>query len=202
MECEFVRASDVAYINDITREINGAVERAAAVAGVRFVAMYEAFDGHELCTSQRWIHGIDKTDAAFGPQDPFFHPTVAGQLEYRNRLVDAMFGRPSSQVQTMSAAAQPALTPSEGTVHAGAPFSFVGSGYQPGTEVEAVFDWGSSAPRTLGTAIADQDGRVAMTITVPADASPGEHDLTAWGLNDAGYNVGPRASLSVVAEEQ
>lgn len=182
--------------------INGAAERAATAAGVRFVDMEEAFNGHELCSSQRWVHGIDKTDAAFGPQDAFFHPTVAGQLEYRNRLVDAMFDRQSLQVQATSAAAQPALTPDEAEVQAGAPFSFLASGYQPGTEVEAVFDWGSSAPRTLGTATADQDGQVAMTITVPADASPGEHDLTAWGLNDAGYNVGPRASLSVVAEQQ
>lgn len=41
-----------------------------------------------------------------------------------------------------------------------------------------------------------------MTITEPADALPGEHDLTAWGTNEAGYNIGPHAALSIVGGEQ
>jgi hypothetical protein len=60
----------------------------------------------------------------------------------------------------------------------------------------------TSSSRGVGTATADEDGRVAMTITEPADALSGEHDLTVWGTNEAGYNIGPRSSLSTAGGEQ
>lgn len=82
------------------------------------------------------VGGTRRSERCWRPRPQFsrsssvasFHPTVAGQLEYRNLLVHAMFYRPSSQVQATSAVAQPALTPDEANVQAGAPFSFVANG--------------------------------------------------------------------------
>jgi len=65
----------------------------------------------------------------------------------------------------------------------GGPLTVSASGFQPGTDVTFTF---SSDPVVLGTATAGDDTAASVQTTWPANASDGEHTVTASGTDGAG----------------
>jgi lysophospholipase L1-like esterase len=65
---------------------------------------------------------------------------------------------------------------------AGMPAKVTAAGYAPGTQVVV---GAASTMRTLGTATADDDGNVEVTVTVPEELS-GEHTVYALGFTEDG----------------
>ncbi|PIF04443.1 MAG: hypothetical protein CSA63_00780 [Propionibacterium sp.] len=68
------------------------------------------------------------------------------------------------------------------------------TGMAPGSKVSIVL---RSDPITLGSLVADEDGRVVGTVTLPRDTPAGAHTLTAWG-NSSDFNlVGKTVDLDI-----
>jgi LPXTG-motif cell wall-anchored protein len=59
-----------------------------------------------------------------------------------------------------------------------------------------------SAPVTLGSATADANGVVTATVTIPADATLGEHTITATGPAAAGGTLTNSVGITVVGAGQ
>lgn len=76
--------------------------------------------------------------------------------------------------------------------------SFVAEGgqYQAGARVEA---WLFSDPTYLGSANANSQGRVAMTLTIPAGVSAGSHELRLIGADAQGGTRVNAATIQVRA---
>ncbi len=201
MSCEFIRVDDTAFLNDMTANLDAVIRSAAQNAGVTYIDVYDAFNGHELCTGQSYLHGIDKSDAAFEPRDAFFHPNVDGQHRYRDLLLNAVAGSGGS-VQALSAAgAAPTMSGNAATVSAGSSFTFTAEGYGPNAEVQAVLDWGSASQTILGTTTTDEQGRASATVVIPETTLSGLHSVTAWGVNGDGHSVGPSTEITITDAE-
>jgi sugar lactone lactonase YvrE len=72
----FVR-SDMLWMNDVGKKLNDVIEAAASDAGFIFVDTYDAFDGHEVCTSDAYLNkGILSPRKSI--QNWSFHPNVEG----------------------------------------------------------------------------------------------------------------------------
>jgi lysophospholipase L1-like esterase len=63
--------------------LNAVIRTAAVATGAVFVDAAGPFSGHEACTAQPWMEGVNLTDVASS-----FHPNAAGQ-EQLARLVMA-----------------------------------------------------------------------------------------------------------------
>lgn len=70
------------------------------------------------------------------------------------------------------------LTVDPSTAKAGDVVSVTGSGYEPN---ETVFLVIYSDPERLATVLADDDGKLAATVTIPDDTDAGEHQLVGYG---------------------
>lgn len=65
---------------------------------------------------------------------------------------------------------------SDTTLMPGQPFTVSGGGFKPNTEVTVTFD-----ATVLGRVLTRPDGTFSITVTTPADASPGRHTITSTG---------------------
>lgn len=66
---------DMLWINEETRKLNSLIEADAGAAGLHYVDVYNAFEGHELCTGTPHLNGIEAgTRGAF-------HPNVEGHAD-------------------------------------------------------------------------------------------------------------------------
>jgi LPXTG-motif cell wall-anchored protein len=63
--------------------------------------------------------------------------------------------------------------------------------FAPGAEVTV-----SLESTVLGTTTANGDGVATLEVTIPADATPGAHTITAVGLSPAGAEVGATLDLN------
>ena len=61
-------------INGAADELDGVIQARAAAAGFTFVDVRSAFNGHEICSSDSWLHSTNLLDI-----DESYHPTAAGQ---------------------------------------------------------------------------------------------------------------------------
>jgi lysophospholipase L1-like esterase len=75
---------DRVLVADLERSLNDALRRAARDAGVRFVDMHELSEGHEICSDEPWVNGIN-TDQE---RALAFHPFTEGQ----EAVADALLG--------------------------------------------------------------------------------------------------------------
>lgn len=76
--------ADMKWVNDKIALADSAIAGAAKATGVTFVNTYDAFDGHELCTSDPWLnHALF---GGFNRQQQSFHPTAAGQAAFANAV--------------------------------------------------------------------------------------------------------------------
>jgi lysophospholipase L1-like esterase len=84
--------SDMRWINDETKVLNGVISRSARSAGFIYVDTYDAFDGHELCsglTTTKWMNRVVLPD-----DHQSYHPNVLGHQAFTRALVRAS-GSPS-----------------------------------------------------------------------------------------------------------
>ena len=65
--------------------------------------------------------------------------------------------------------------------------------FAPGAEVTVSLE---PTPTVLGTAMANGDGVATLDVTIPADATPGAHTITAVGLSAAGTEAGATLDLN------
>lgn len=68
-----------------TQALDDAIKLAATQAKIKFVDAFNVFAGHELCTAQPWVNGIDPVNPSFS-----LHPTVAGQKAIAERVATSL----------------------------------------------------------------------------------------------------------------
>jgi lysophospholipase L1-like esterase len=72
--CVFgLSATSRTAINGAADQLDSVIAQRAANAGFSFVDVRGAFTGHEICSSDVWLHSVTL------PVDESFHPTAAGQ---------------------------------------------------------------------------------------------------------------------------
>ena len=87
----FISSTDLNLLRPLIEKLNahiqGGVDIAARSTGhsITFVDVREAFSGHEPCTCQAYINGIDLLDIKGS-----FHPKLAGQCVYAHQVWSAM----------------------------------------------------------------------------------------------------------------
>ncbi len=74
--CTSISATNQAAINTGIDALDQAIATAAAAHKFVFADPRTAFTGHELCTPQAWLHGVDTSDLGES-----YHPTADGQRE-------------------------------------------------------------------------------------------------------------------------
>lgn len=79
----FLNANEIAPLRTAVGALNNTIEQASKTADVEFVDATEAFAGHELCTQQPWVNGVD-----LGNFSASLHPNVNGQIALA-KLVEA-----------------------------------------------------------------------------------------------------------------
>ncbi len=80
---------DWAFARDANRALDAAVAGAAEDSGARFVDVWAASRGHDVCADEPWVAG-QASDAASGAIP--FHPLPAGQRAVAERLLDRVGG--------------------------------------------------------------------------------------------------------------
>lgn len=88
----FFSEDEMARLNDAADELAEVTAESCRKAGVEFVDVRDAFEGHAICDEEAWIH-----DAVW-PLEESFHPTAAGYTEY-GRLVAAALGASRSRIR-------------------------------------------------------------------------------------------------------
>lgn len=66
---------DYAYVDEVVRQLNSAIRRAAQSHGASYVDLYRASEGHDVCADEPWINGIAPAEDGTFP----LHPLLAGQ---------------------------------------------------------------------------------------------------------------------------
>jgi lysophospholipase L1-like esterase len=69
------------YVNEGADVLAGVIKDAAARAGFTYVDVRDSFAGHEVCSGNDWIHGVELGDINMS-----FHPNQAGQQAYLSKL--------------------------------------------------------------------------------------------------------------------
>ena len=77
---------DYAYVREVNATLSRAQAAAGAAAGVDVVDMYAASDGHDICSDQPWVNGID-TDPA---KALAFHPFPVEQRAVADLLLELL----------------------------------------------------------------------------------------------------------------
>lgn len=83
--CAGLTPDEAGFVRRKGDELDAAVSAAADAAGARYVDTAAAFAGHEACSAQPWMEGINFTDIVAS-----FHPNAAGHQQLA-RLVEAAF---------------------------------------------------------------------------------------------------------------
>jgi lysophospholipase L1-like esterase len=81
--CPGLSGTSRAKIDEGADELDGAIQAAAATAGITYIDVRPAFSGHEICDGTSWLHDLDLTELAAS-----YHPTGAGQAAYAATLTE------------------------------------------------------------------------------------------------------------------
>ena len=79
---------DRVLVAELERSLNAALRRAARDTGVPFVDMYELAEGHEICSDEPWVNGID----TYQERALAFHPFAEGQEAVADALLELVGG--------------------------------------------------------------------------------------------------------------
>jgi lysophospholipase L1-like esterase len=81
----WMSVSDQLWLNSNILWLDQIITKAAKSAGVTVVDEYDAFDGHELCSAQPWMHEVqlDLLDKSW--QSESFHPNALGYRAFAKR---------------------------------------------------------------------------------------------------------------------
>ncbi len=82
-----IAAGDVPYLRGVQATLNDAVRRAAAVAGVTYVDLSQASEGHDACQplGVRWVEPV-----LFGTNPVIVHPNALGEAEMATLTMQAL----------------------------------------------------------------------------------------------------------------
>jgi hypothetical protein len=86
---------------------------------------------------------------------------------------------PSSRIAPTAASLPAPIAASRATSHPGQHVTLSGSGFAPHARIAI---WFHSNPVLLGDVTADAAGHFVVSVTVPSNATPGDHDFEAQGL--------------------
>ena len=78
LRCLWLADAEVPAALGFIERLNATIADAARRAGVEFVPIGDAFDGHELCTASSWMFPIVLNPFSINPQQA--HPRAAGQV--------------------------------------------------------------------------------------------------------------------------
>jgi Tol biopolymer transport system component/alpha-tubulin suppressor-like RCC1 family protein len=82
-----IHRNDIIWMNKLFARLNTAIQTNALKAGFYFVDNTHTFDGHEVCASQPFVHGVVLPNNSNDPPSPFsFHPNDPGQAAMANQL--------------------------------------------------------------------------------------------------------------------
>ncbi|MFF5289272.1 fibronectin type III domain-containing protein [Paractinoplanes globisporus] len=182
-------------VNAITASWTAAVT--TSLAGVSSYTVSAVADGYP-----------DRTCAGTVTASPCTITDVAAGVPYTVRVVANGPGGSSSpadsaeEVVPAGTPKAPVEVPSDavpagtGTAQPGAGITITGSGYAPfSTVVLSLF----SVPVSLGTAIADANGAISVTVNLPPGTPTGGHTLLATGLDANGDVLNLAKSVAVTA---
>ncbi|MEU6041192.1 SGNH/GDSL hydrolase family protein [Actinomadura sp. NPDC047616] len=82
-----VARGDLAFLNDLQRDLNRVLAERARAHGADFVDAYQGGEGHDMCApaGRRWVEGILPSSVA-AP----VHPNAAGMREVADRVVGVL----------------------------------------------------------------------------------------------------------------
>jgi lysophospholipase L1-like esterase len=78
-------AGDYAYVTEVNKALSDAVLGAAAEAGVASVDVYAASRGHDVCSDEPWVNGIQTVTGALA-----LHPFAAEQAAVAELILDQL----------------------------------------------------------------------------------------------------------------
>ncbi len=186
--------AQLAYFTELFTALNSTIR--SAVIGlnnpnVRFVDISKALDGHTWCSSEPWDYGLSVIFSSGqllnfltgeGVSKAPFHPTPAGQAAIAKLVrpvVAETLGLNEKTGAALTAASSAAGGSADGvTVEPGGSVSAAASGFAPG---ETVGETLHSTPVTLGSVVANGNGEITATVTVPFGTTAGQHEVLFTG---------------------
>jgi lysophospholipase L1-like esterase len=84
LRCLWLSDAEVPAALGFIASLNATIAGAAARAGVEFVPIGDAFDGHELCTASSWMFPVLLNPFSINPQQA--HPRAPGQAAIARRV--------------------------------------------------------------------------------------------------------------------
>ena len=128
------------------------------------------------------------------------HPKVTVPAKGRTTSTTTARSRPSAPTTTPAPPpvtfTQFTIESAQGSFHRGATVLVTGRGFRPGSPVTISFH---STPALVGRAIADASGAFSAFVSVPEDATPGQHHFMASGTTVQGTPAELTAAVMVVA---
>lgn len=222
---------EIAFAAELVAYLNSVVKQAADQAGVRYVDILHALDGHMLCEasgSQLAANGftINNSESLGRNFTPSFHPTALGQRLVANsisnqtaRLTAAM---PEPAAQTSEVAFNPQASILQNLPKSGRVIRAV----RPVTDLvgniislraplkvvtgardlllRAASNYSlvlNSQPITLATAQSDAQGNVTFETELPATVEPGVHTLHIYGQDIFDNPIDIQQTVYVAASE-
>lgn len=188
--CQGIRPSDQVWFAFTLYELDEAIRQAALSMGDRYVDMFDASDGHELCNptgSPDFYNGISY------PLEESFHPSTFGYMTLANKLAEAITGSPVT-TYTMS---QGQTVTSTFDVTGGSPLSLSTS--WPGSDV--VMSLTSPSGRVIDRSVTSNDvlHRVGPTDELYYLANP---EAGLWTVTLYGADVAPGGEKVTLSEYQ
>lgn len=196
--------------------LNQAVSDAASYAGISYIDITHALDGHQLCAANEWINGLSR------PVVESYHPNQDGHdgiARYvTNHYTDGHGGLIVHNPPYAGNPLRPATVGATGTIGnvtanaeqscgtpqcvtavpciQGCAVHVQGSGFDPQARLDVVLH---SDPVPLGAINTDATGNLDAWVQVPATVSPGVHILTFDGMAQDGTLQFGATSIDVIA---
>lgn len=207
--------SEREFTEEVIDYLNGDIAGAAAKAGIPYVDISQAFNGHRLCEAASYdvaVNGLTAGTAAgifginvFGRES--YHPNALGQ-----RLIEqAVLKQTKNFAETASSSASPpdngqlldapktgrnvyTLVPARSIsapATAGQNIDISINGGQAGLEPGSIYTVHLDGPggSQIGTLASDSTGNIGGSVTVPVSTEPGGHTVDVTGTNQAGDAV-------------
>ncbi len=204
-------------MSELADKLNTAILCAAQDAGVQFIDVREAFDGHDVCAEQNWLHRIFGVDH----DNERFHPNMAEQIGYAN-AVKTQIVSPSTLTcpSNRTLKAVPANNVGmSGKLHMEANLAscglvfksfvrnqivrVVGSGFKPNSNVALRVRAGFGAySESLSAKTTDADGRLDVLVQIPGDVPVGEEaEIKATGVTPTDARISLYKSFEVASSD-
>jgi lysophospholipase L1-like esterase len=209
---------EIEFANQLVAYLDGSIKRAAQAAGVTYVDISHALDGHRLCeaaSSSIAVNGLtagnDVSFAGFGVLGhESYHPNALGQ-----QLIEQSVLKQTDNL-SMTDRAQPAATAPDGSALLDAPKSgapvyalmpddnITSAVIRPGLRAQLTVDGrstglgpnssysvslGGPAGNVLKTVVSDDQGNISADFAVPPGAAAGGTTVDITGLNAIGQTT-------------